>query len=83
MTFRIRARAAQDAVICISMIVVLVTVLPIAAAQEPHLDVAAQAQGAEHVFTATVSRVVAMEVENEFGDRMIVSRATPWLSTKC
>ena len=76
MMSRIRRRAVRDAVVCVPMIVVLVTARPAAGAQEPYLDVAARAQGAERVVTATVSQVVAREVQNEFGDRLIVSRAT-------
>ena len=75
MTYRTRRSVAHLATVCIPVIAALAAP-PLAEGGQDQIDVAARARGADHVVTATVARVVPMAVVNEFGDQLIISRAT-------
>jgi hypothetical protein len=53
---------------------VLLTVTNLSAAADPPVDLPAAARAANHVVVATVTTIESAFDENEFGDRLIVSR---------
>ena len=60
---------------CAIALAMLVAITPLLADDADQIDLPGRARGAEQVVVASVEQVDAEYYENEFGDRLIVSRA--------
>ena len=69
----LHTRATMRGTFLAGMLIVIGVATAVVQAQQRVVEVAA---GAERIVTATVSEVDTTEAVNEFGDRLIVSRAT-------